>query len=60
MANERGVSMKLHAALAKALFDNGVDTMFGLIGDGNLFFVQSYVDDLGGTYVSRQTRPEPR
>ena len=52
MTNERPVSMKLHAALAKALFDNGVDTMFGLIGDGNLFVVQSYVDDLGGTYVS--------
>jgi len=52
MTDQQGVSMKLHAALAKALFDNGVDTMFGLIGDGNLFVVQSYVDDLGGTYVS--------
>ncbi|MEQ8249348.1 MAG: thiamine pyrophosphate-binding protein [Alphaproteobacteria bacterium] len=52
MTNERGVSMKLHAALAKSLFDNGVGTMFGLIGDGNLFVVQSYVDDLGGTFVS--------
>lgn len=52
MTNEQPVSMKLHAALAKALFDNDVDTMFGLIGDGNLFLVQSYVDDLGGTYVS--------
>jgi acetolactate synthase I/II/III large subunit len=52
MTDEAGVSMKLHAALAKALRDNGVDTMFGLIGDGNLFMVQSYVDDFGGTYVS--------
>lgn len=52
MTNKPNAPMKLHAALAKSLFDNGVSTMFGLIGDGNLFVVQSYVDDLGGTFVS--------
>ena len=52
MVNEQLACMKLHAALAKALFDNGVGIMFGLIGDGNLFVVQSYVDDQGGTFVS--------
>ncbi|MGE3620488.1 MAG: thiamine pyrophosphate-binding protein [Acidimicrobiia bacterium] len=37
--------MKVHAAIAKALVDNGVDTMFGLIGDGNLFMVDRWVND---------------
>ncbi len=37
--------MKVHAAIAQALVDNGVDTMFGLIGDGNLFMVDRWVKD---------------
>ena len=43
--------MVFHAALARALADNGVRTMFGLIGDGNLFMVDSFVRDTGGTFV---------
>lgn len=43
--------VKGHAAIARALASGGVDTMFGLIGDGNLFMVNSYVNDCGGTYV---------
>lgn len=44
--------MKVHAAIAKALADHGVDTMFGLIGDANLYMADSFVRDQGGTFVS--------
>lgn len=43
--------MKMHQAIAKALADNGVDTIFGLIGDANMFMIDSYVHDCGGTFV---------
>lgn len=45
-------TMKLHEALAKSLADHGVTTLFGLIGDANLYMVDSYVRDHGGQYVS--------
>jgi acetolactate synthase-1/2/3 large subunit len=43
--------MKMHQAIAKALADNGVDTIFGLVGDANMFMIDSYVHDFGGTFV---------
>jgi thiamine pyrophosphate-dependent acetolactate synthase large subunit-like protein len=43
--------MLLHAALAKALAEEGVETIFGQIGDANLFLVDRYVRDEGGRYV---------
>jgi len=43
--------MKFHAALARALTENGVDTMSGLIGDANLYMVDSFVRDYGGRYL---------
>lgn len=43
--------MKFHAALARALTDNGVDTMSGLIGDANLYMVDSFVREYGGRYL---------
>ena len=36
--------MQLHKALALMLIDHGVDTMFGLIGDANLFFAHSFAE----------------
>lgn len=36
----------VHAALARALKDQGVDTLFGLMGDSNLFMVDHYVRQL--------------
>ncbi|NMO55517.1 thiamine pyrophosphate-binding protein [Actinoplanes sp. TBRC 11911] len=42
--------MKVHAALARALANHGTDTMFGLIGDANLFLAHSFADG-GGQYV---------
>ncbi len=44
-------TMPVHAALAHALQDQGVDTLFGLMGDANLFMVNHYVNELGGRYV---------
>ena len=44
--------MLFHAALARCLVDHGVTTMFGLIGDGNLYMVDSFVRQFGGTFVS--------
>src|SRR5690606_6878957 len=44
--------MTVFAALARALGDLGVDTMFGLIGDANLFFADAFVREQGGRYVS--------
>ena len=44
--------MKVHEAIAKALVDLGVTTLFGLVGDGNLFTVYSYRTQCGSSYVS--------
>jgi thiamine pyrophosphate-dependent acetolactate synthase large subunit-like protein len=43
--------MKLQAALARALVEHGCDTVFGLVGDANLFVVDSYVREFGGHFV---------
>lgn len=44
--------MKVHEAIARALVDNGVDTMFGLIGDANLFMVDRFVKDHPTKFVA--------
>lgn len=44
--------MHVHQAIAHALRDNGADVVFGLIGDGNLFMMDSFVNHAGGRYVS--------
>ena len=44
--------MKVHAAIARALAEHGIDTLFGVIGDGNLFFVDTFVREHGGRYVA--------
>lgn len=47
------MSSKTHVyqAIARAASDHGVDTMFGLMGDANLFMVDSFVRDRGGRFV---------
>ncbi len=47
------MTAKLHIyqAIARATFAHGVDTMFGLMGDANLFMVDSFVRDCGGRFV---------
>ncbi len=34
--------MKAYSAIARALLDSGVDTIFGLIGDANMYFVSDF------------------
>lgn len=41
-----------HAALARALRDNGVDTLFGVMGDGNIFVIDSFARLEGCRYVA--------
>src|SRR4051812_28609058 len=44
--------MKGYEAVAKALVDQGVDTVFGLIGDANLFMVDALVRQHDVRYVA--------
>ncbi len=44
--------IKFHAAIARTLGDLGIDTMFGLIGDANLYMVDSYMREGRGKFVS--------
>ncbi|AKI02613.1 thiamine pyrophosphate-dependent enzyme, possible carboligase or decarboxylase [Hoeflea sp. IMCC20628] len=44
-------TMHFHQSVARAASDHGVDTMFGLMGDANLFMVDSFVRDCGGRFV---------
>ncbi|MEM6617818.1 MAG: thiamine pyrophosphate-binding protein [Pseudomonadota bacterium] len=41
----------VYQAIAQATADHGADTMFGLMGDANLFMVDSFVRDCGGRFV---------
>lgn len=41
----------LHTALARALVDLGVHDVFGVIGEGNLYVVDSFSRDFGGRYI---------
>ncbi|WP_370241944.1 thiamine pyrophosphate-binding protein [Pararhodobacter marinus] len=40
-----------HQSIAQAVLDHGIGTMFGLMGDANLFMVDHYVRAGGGTFV---------
>ncbi len=44
-------TMHVYQSIARAVCDHGVDTMFGLMGDANLFMVDSFVRDCGGRFV---------
>ncbi len=41
-----------HDAIAKALSDQGVDTMFGVLGDGNLFIAEAMMRHHGLNYIA--------
>ena len=44
-------TMHVYQSIARATSDHGVDTMFGLMGDANLFMVDSFVRECGGRFV---------
>ena len=41
----------LHQSLAQSVWDHGVETIFGLAGDANLFMAHHFVSGCGGTMV---------
>ncbi|MDF0603775.1 thiamine pyrophosphate-binding protein [Psychromarinibacter sp. C21-152] len=41
----------VHQSIAEAVLDHGIETMFGLMGDANLFMVDDYVRSGGGNFV---------
>lgn len=43
--------MYVYQSIAQSLADHGLDTMFGLMGDANLFMVDHYVRAGGATFV---------
>jgi acetolactate synthase-1/2/3 large subunit len=43
--------MYVYEALAKALCDNDIHTMFGVVGDANLFIIDSFHKAAGGQYI---------
>lgn len=45
-------TMYVHQSLARATYDHGSKTVFGLMGDANLFLVDSFVRDCSGTFVA--------
>lgn len=47
------MSSKMHVyqSIARAVSDHGVKTMFGLMGDANLFMVDSFVRECDGRFV---------
>ena len=44
--------MYVYEALAQALYDNDIHEMFGVVGDANLFIIDSFVSTSGGRYVA--------
>lgn len=44
--------MLFHEAIARALSDHGVTTVFGVLGDANLYAMDSFQRHAGGTFVS--------
>jgi acetolactate synthase-1/2/3 large subunit len=48
---ENGALRPVHALVAESLLAHGTQVLFGLIGDANLFMVDSFVRTFGGRYV---------
>lgn len=45
------MTIPTHQSIAMAVKDHGIDTIFGLMGDANLFACDHFVRGLGGTFV---------
>lgn len=51
MIGQEQTKFAVHKAIAKSVIAHGADTMFGLLGDANLFMADEYVRNCGGTFV---------
>ena len=47
-----GDGLRVHQAIARMLVANGVDTIFGLMGDANMFMIDYFIRECGGTFVA--------
>lgn len=45
-------SLKVYQALARSLAESDLGPLFGLVGDANLYMVDSFVRDHGGKFIS--------
>ena len=52
MTESHNSPRNVHQAVARALRDLGVDTLFGLMGDANMYMVDSFIRDYGGRFVA--------
>lgn len=52
MSDAKPGTLKVYQAVARALADNGVDTIFGLMGEANLFMLDSFMRDNGGRFIA--------
>ena len=41
----------VYQSIAQSVLDHDIDTMFGLMGDANLFIVDHYVRHCGGKFI---------
>jgi thiamine pyrophosphate-dependent acetolactate synthase large subunit-like protein len=48
----RGFHMRFHEAIARTLADCGVTHVFGVLGDANLYMMDSFQRQAGGRYIS--------
>lgn len=44
--------MLFHEAIARSLADHGIKTIFGVLGDANLYMMDSFERQVGGSYYS--------
>jgi len=44
-------NIHVYQSISRAVYDHGIDIMFGLMGDANLFMVDSFVRDCDGRFV---------
>lgn len=51
MNSEKETTIPVFEALANSIVDHGLDTMFGLMGDANLFMANHFTSDLNGRFV---------
>ncbi len=52
MPKAEAQKLKVFQAVARSLKDQGAETMFGLMGQANMFMADSYVRDCGGQFVA--------
>ena len=51
MSGQNQNKIAVFKAIANSVMAQGSDTMFGLLGDANLFMADEYVRSYGGTFI---------